>query len=160
MAPSRESTKAPKTPDASTTGIELAGNPAGASTLGTARAVMTDAPSNAPAVPHAVTPPEEPAGTRRHDMIRRGSPPSHVPISVDQLSAAAAESAPAPATAAHAAGRPSPRVTMLASAAKANTPPLASTCQASRAPPFSTIAPVRASLAAAPRRVRALDDTK
>jgi len=76
---------------------------------------MTAAPTRPPAVPSGVIPPDTPRGTARRLVIRRGGVGENAPISVAQVSAVAAASAPANA------GQ------LPASAASAATPPFATT---------------------------------
>ena len=58
---------------------------------------MNSAPATLAASPRALTPPDVPVGTRRHVVIMRGEDFESMPISVPQVSAADAASAPAPA---------------------------------------------------------------
>jgi hypothetical protein len=131
VAPTMESAIAPANPP-STTAANGTGHRASA-----APAAMNSAPPRLAIVPIRLTPPEVPAGTGWPETIERGLRPASVPISVAQVSAADAASAPIP-TAYHA------RVceSMYAIAASAYTPPLARTCLASRRSPFSTTAPI------------------
>ena len=89
-----------------------------------------------------------PAGTTRHPITDRGSPPARVPTSVASVSAAEAARAPTAATASRVAFAPDTRVER--KAARANTPPFASTWIASRPPALATTLPVRRALASAP----------
>src|SRR5690606_12748204 len=102
----------------------------------------------------SVTPPDVPAGTLRPVVMSLGVARLSSPISVAQVSAVAAAIAPANAGKSARSGR-SPWSAAIAVA----TPPFASTCTASRRPPFTTSSPA-AALAAARQRVSALDAMK
>src|SRR5207248_8666653 len=117
VAPSSESASIPATP-APVRVANPGATPRGARAC--ASHAITSAPATAPIVPRAVMPPDVPRVTRRPDVMRRGAKGEKAPISVAQVSAAAA--AIAPAAAVHA---PS-------SAATVATPPLATTCRALR----------------------------
>src|SRR5688500_6673845 len=97
-------------------------------------AAMAAAPATPPSVPAAVMAPDVPGAASLPLRIERGRPPSEMPVSVDQVSAAAAAIAPAPA-----ASQVTEPVAIQAIAASANTPPLDITCSASRAPVFERI---------------------
>ncbi len=99
---------------------------------------MKAAPAPAANTPAAVIPPDVPAGTRFPEMMERGSPPTSVPTSVDQVSAAEAANAPTPIADQIASGQ-----IRLPRAATVNTPPFARTCNASRLPLFATIESTR-----------------
>src|SRR5437879_1092828 len=117
VAPSRESASMPAKP-ALTRVANPGATPRGASE--TTSPAISVAPATPPSVPSAVIPPEVPRVTRRQDVTRRGGRGEKAPISVAQVSAAAAATAPAAAD-----HDPS-------SAAIAATPPFASTCLALR----------------------------
>src|ERR671938_89793 len=98
------------------------------------------APAAVASKPGAETPPDVPAGTACQLVMRRGGAAARVPISVPQVSAAEAASAPAPST-----DQPLQGATTEDTAARANIPPLARTWAASRAPPLATTLEVRRS---------------
>ena len=149
VAPSRESATDPANPP-STTAVNGAGQRANA-----APAAMNSAPPILASVPITLTPPEVPAGTLRPETIETGLWPVSVPISVAQVSAADAASAPIP-TAYHVGVCDS----MYAIAASAYTLPLARTCLASRRSPFSTTGPISFAFLLSPRFERALAEMK
>jgi len=82
--------------------------------------------------------PEVPGSTLLPEIMDIGRPATRVPISVAQVSAADAASAPAPI--ANHVGEAAIRDP---NAAPAYTPPFANTCPQSRSAPFSTIRPTR-----------------
>ncbi len=111
---------------------------------------MTHAPTSPPSNPANEIAPDVPGATAVRERNDHGVPPNRIPISVDHVSAPLAASEAAPATASSAehvlalfvlvllttASRSRMISTMDASA---NTPPLASTCHASRRSPLSMI---------------------
>ena len=107
------------------------------------------------AVPTRVTPPDEPGAITRPVRIIRGVPPQSVPISVAQVSAAAAAIAPSAATG----SRGSP-VSAESTSNEAYTPPFAATCLALLPLESGRTDSVRAALRTAPRRVTSDDATK
>src|SRR4051812_32920710 len=130
VAPSSESVTAPAIPPSA-----MAANAVG-HLANAANAEMNSAPAMAAAVPAIVTPPDVPTGTGLSERMDTGAARDSVPISVARVSAADAARAPAPT--AYQAGELHARC---ATAARTNSPPLATTCQASRSSPFSTIGP-------------------
>lgn len=102
------------------------------------------------AQPSGVTPPDAPGGSGRPLTIERGGAAARTPISLAQVSAAAAARAPS------AAERPGPHPAAPRASAPAATPPFASTWTASRRWPFAAAtSPTRRF-----RRERALPVTK
>ena len=111
------------------------------------------APAISASVPGNVIPPESPAATGRNVRIERGGRRASVPISVAHVSAVAAAYAPANANA-----QRTSWVGTQATAHAVATPPLASTCNASRGPALPTS--TRARLRALPIRESSTDGTK
>ncbi len=149
-APANESANAPAHPPAA----------AATATCGGQCTSHAITPTNTPPAtlarrPAIVTPPDVPAATRRHVVINRGDRDESVPTSVPHVSAEAAASAPPPIAIQAMAG-----ATREASAARANSPPLASTCAASRVPPLATMDSVRRNLLSRWARESALPVTK
>src|SRR5262245_3120497 len=103
---------------------------------------MNPAPAIPPAVPSSVIPPSVPAATVVQFVIKRGGVGEWLPISVAQVSALAAASAPAN------------QAQLPISAAKAATPPLAMTWRAFRRPSSALLSPPFAVV------VSRLDETK
>src|SRR5262249_11310485 len=91
FAPITESASAPTIPPTTAARAVSRDHPMAVETAAT-----NMAPASAPRLPITVTPPDVPTGTARPDRIERGTPPNRVPISVAQVSAAEAASAPAP----------------------------------------------------------------
>src|SRR5690606_19990053 len=116
----------------------------------------TSAPAAPPSVPSQVTPPEVPAGSARPVSSERGILLDSPPISVAILSAVAAASAP---HAAHHHMSDSGWYSQM-NAHAVNTPPLATTCSASRAPDFSTTPSVSCAFRLAPILDAAVPRTK
>ena len=150
VAPANESANAPADPPAA----------AATATCGGQCTSHAITPTNAPPAtlarrPAIVTPPDVPAATRRHVVINRGDRDESVPTSVPHVSAEAAASAPPPIAIQATAG-----ATSEASAARANSPPLASTCTASRVPPLATTDSVRRNLFSRWARETAVPVTK
>ena len=149
-APANESANAPAIPPAA----------AATATYGGQCTSHAITPTNAPPAtlarrPTIVTPPDVPVATRRHVVINRGVRDESVPTSVPHVSAEAAASAPPPIAIQAMAG-----ATRDASAARANRPPLASTCTASRVPPLATTDSVRRNLFSRWARESAVPVTK
>jgi len=148
VAPSNESIKAPARPAPVAASpnpmFPVANDPA---------PPTTNAPASAAAVPAALTAPDSPERARFQSVIRRGFRPQSEPISVAQVSAFAVASAPSIATSTiwFPGKRPVP------TAANAAIPPFASTCDASRVPPFSK---PNASLRRFPRRDNSVEVVK
>lgn len=124
VAPSSESSSMPDTPAR----VTIAAPRASVSPVAHAVAAMTAAPSRPPEVPRTVMPPEVPGATFAPLVMSRGGVALRPPISVDQVSAAAAATAPANATT-NAGWSPA------SNAHPAATPPLAKTCAGRRRPP-------------------------
>src|SRR3989475_467292 len=118
VAPSSESATIPATPAPAISAADPGAAPWGRK-ASASRAIIT-APAAPPSEPKTVIPPDVPRGTCRPLVMSRGAKGEKAPISVAQVSAAAAASAPA--AIGHA----------LNSAATAATPPFASTCRAVR----------------------------
>src|SRR5581483_253631 len=142
VAPRTESAVDPTMPPTIAATAACAGHPSAI-----AAAPTNTAPATAAKVPGTVTPPDIPAVTGRQVIIDRGSALALVPISVAQVSDVDAASAPAPTACQMVVGQ-----STNAPAATANHPPFASTCMASRSPPFSAMP-----LASPPRRERSVE---
>ncbi|MDB4882198.1 MAG: hypothetical protein JWL95_964 [Gemmatimonadetes bacterium] len=143
VAPSNESPMAPATPAAMTRVRSLVRSSAAATPATNA------APAIMASVPTTVTPPELPGGTGRVVSSERGVPPYSVPISVAQVSAAAAARAPSAASESVMASLSAVSTERRTHAAKM--PPLAMTCVASRSPLFARTPLVSCSLRLRPR---------